>query len=166
MSDIAVAVGAYASYRPAAKDWDELDLDPAAATCLVDGAIIEWSGDRVGVVHCCLRHHGWGYGALASAVVGALWPPSLLAGAIAGGVGDRVLTFFTRWLPVDATVELGRVLREGRVAVVLVTANAEGPQVAGLLGRHSVEFFMVTLEGTSDDLFEAARDDASGAFET
>ncbi len=165
MPDIAVAIGAYASYASAAKDWDALDLDPAAATSLVDGALIEWREDRVTRVHCSLKRHGWGYGAVASAVVAALWPPALLTGAIAGGVGDRVLTYFARELPTETTAELARVLREGQISAVIVAATPEGTRVVRRFARHGLDFSIATLPGTSSDLLAAAQDDAIGAFE-
>jgi hypothetical protein len=165
MPDIAVAVGAYSSYRPAARDWDELDGDPVAATRLVDATIIEWQGDRVLTVHCSLRRHGWGYGAVASAVVAALWPPALLTGAIAGGVGDRVLAWFSSGLSAEANAQLGGVMRQGPVDVVVVSLDPEMMRIVRTLERHSLASTVVSLPGSPDALLAAARDDAVGAFE-
>jgi hypothetical protein len=53
-------------------------------------------------------HHGWGKGAVAGAVVGVLFPPSLIGGAIAGGLAGGGVARLTR------SLGRGRVKKPGR----------------------------------------------------
>ena len=166
MPDIAVGIAAYSSYPQAARAWDRLDLDPGAATSLIDAMTIEWADEHVSLVHCSLTRHGWGFGAVASAVVGALWPPALLTGALAGGVGDQVLTCVSGSISAYVSSELSRVLRLGRIAVVAVMATPEGTDAARVLEAHALELALSTLSCSSTELLTALRADvaAGGDF--
>ncbi len=161
MSDIAVGIAAYSSYTQAAQAWNRLDLDPGAATSLIDAMTIEWTDEQVSLVRCSLVRHGWGFGAIASAVVGALWPPALLTGAIAGGVGDQVLTCVSGSIPAHVSSELSRVLRLGRIAVVVVVTTPEGTHTAKALKSHALELALSTLACSSPGLLTALRADTA-----
>lgn len=160
MPDIAVGIAAYSSYPRAAQAWNRLDLDPGAATSLIDAMVIEWADEQVSLVRCTLVRHGWGFGAIASAVVGALWPPALLTGALAGGVGDQVLTCVSGSIPAQVSTELSRVLRLSRIAVVAVMATPEGTHTAKALETQALELALSTLACTSTELLTALRADA------
>jgi hypothetical protein len=158
--DITVGVAAYSSYTRAAQAWNRLDLDPGAATSLIDAMVIEWADEQVSLVRCSLVRHGWGFGAIASAIVGALWPPALLTGALAGGVGDQVLTCVSGSIPSHVSTELSRVLRLGRIAIVAVMATPEGTHTAKALETHALELALSTLACSSRELLTALRADA------
>ena len=161
MPDIAVGIAAYSSYTRAAQAWNGLDLDPGAATSLIDAMTIEWADEQVSLVRCSLVRHGWGFGAIASAVVGALWPPALLTGALAGGVGDQVLTCVSGSIPAHVSSELSRVLRLGRNAVVAVMATPEGTDTVRVLETHALDLAVSSLDCSSTELLTALRTDAS-----
>jgi hypothetical protein len=90
-----VTLAAYGSLEVATADWDDLEWCPVNQSNTIDAVLIEREGDRVATLHG-FSMRGWGYGWIASAVVGALWPPALLAGAVAGGVGANVITCVSR----------------------------------------------------------------------
>jgi hypothetical protein len=87
---------------------------------LLDVAIIERTLDEVTAFHCS-ANAAWGGGVLASAVCGALWPPCLVVGALAGSVGGRVMTAMRRGLTLRAIATLSGLLEFGTFFVVMVS---------------------------------------------
>jgi uncharacterized membrane protein len=80
--------------------------------------------DDAGRVHVnkdetAVRHGGWG-GAVAGAVVGVLFPPSLLAAAAAGAAVGGVGGHLRRGLSRSDVDELGDLIEQGQAALVIV----------------------------------------------
>lgn len=154
-----VIVAAYDSLEAGSSDWVELESGASAGTPLIDAVLIERSDHRVMVVHRWLRQ-GWGQGAVASAVVGRLSPSALLEGAIAGGVGARVLNFVSNGLSRDAVNELGCVLESGMFVTVAVLERGPGAAPASC-GSRAQSLASLPLRGTAVDLRRALRADES-----
>ena len=154
-----VIVAAYDSLEDGSDDWDELERGVPAGTTLIDAVLVERSDGRVAVVHRWPRR-GWGQGAVASAVVGRLSPSALLEGAIAGGVGRRVLNFVSNGLSRDAVNELGCVLESGAFVTVAVLERGTGAAPAGCAARAQSRASL-PLRGTAFDLRRALIEDES-----
>jgi uncharacterized membrane protein len=118
-----IFVGTYASEDLARWDYDAIkDLHAASAVGTYDAAVV--TKDATGKVHVnkdemATRHGAWG-GAAAGAVVGILFPPSIigtaLVGAAVGGVGGHLWRGMSR----ADVKEFGDIIDAGQAALVVV----------------------------------------------
>lgn len=138
MGGLSTTIAVYDEMDAAQKDWDALQA--AASTSdidLADAALVvrNSSGEVVSVQR--QEHHGWGKGAVAGAVVGLLFPPSIIAGAVVGGLGGGVVGRLSRCLGRGDIKDLGETMDRGEIAIVVVSAIESVQQVHLLLGRAS-----------------------------
>lgn len=118
-----VFAGAYASEADAQLDYEVIkELHAAGVIGGYDAAVIHKGDD--GKVHVnkdetATRKGAWG-GAVVGAVVGILFPPSIIAGAaigaLAGGVGGHIFKGMSR----SDMKDLGELLDEGQAGLVVV----------------------------------------------
>jgi len=118
-----IYIGTYPSEAAARDDYDVVkDLHAAGAIGTYDAAVV--TKDAAGQVHVnkdemATRHGAWG-GAAAGALVGILFPPSIigtaLVGAAVGGVGGHLWRGMSR----SDVKEFGEVIDEGQAALVIV----------------------------------------------
>ncbi|MGD0701697.1 MAG: DUF1269 domain-containing protein [Trebonia sp.] len=118
-----IFIGTYPSEDAARADYDIVkDLHAAGAVGTYDAAVV--TKDVAGKVHVnkdelATRHGAWG-GAAAGAVVGLLFPPSILAtaavGAAVGGIGGHLRRGMSR----SDVKEFGEIIDEGEAALVIV----------------------------------------------
>jgi len=118
-----ISIGTYPSEAAARADYDVVkDLHAAGAVGSYDASVI--TKDDMGKVHVnkdetSTRHGAWG-GAAVGGLVGLLFPPAILAGAVvgaaAGGVGGHLWKGMSR-----ADVKaFGELIDEGQAALVIV----------------------------------------------
>ena len=118
-----IYIGTYPDEAAARDDYGVVkDLHAAGAVGTYDAAVV--TKDDAGKVHVnkdemATRHGAWG-GAAAGAVVGILFPPSIigtaLVGAAAGGVGGHLWRGMSR----ADVKEFGDVIDDGQAALVIV----------------------------------------------
>jgi uncharacterized membrane protein len=118
-----VYVGTYPNEGSARADYEIVkDLHAVGAVGTYDASVV--TKDKNGKVHVnkdetSTRHGAWG-GAAVGAVVGILFPPSILGtalvGAAAGGVGGHLWKGMSR----SDVKELGELIDEGEAALVIV----------------------------------------------
>lgn len=118
-----IYIGTYASEAEARADYHVVkDLHAADVIGTYDAAVI--SKDDAGKVHVnkdemATRHGAWG-GAAAGALIGILFPPSLIvttaAGAAVGGVAGHLWRGMSR----ADVKELGEIIDDGQAALVIV----------------------------------------------
>jgi uncharacterized membrane protein len=118
-----VYIGTYPSESAARADYDTVkNLHSAGAVGTYDAAVV--TKDDAGKVHVhkdetATRHGAWG-GAAVGAVVGILFPPSILAsaavGAAVGGIGGHLWRGMSR----NDVKEFGDIIDEGQAALVIV----------------------------------------------
>jgi uncharacterized membrane protein len=96
-------------------------------------------------------HHGWGKGAVAGAVVGVLFPPSLIGGAIVVGLAGGGVARLTRSLGRGRVKTLGEPLDKGEIALVAVVDTASLDAFKTSLTR-AVEMHSEETGLTDDDL--------------
>ena len=154
MSGLCVTLAAYGSLEVATADWDDLEWCPVNQSNTIDAVLIEREGDRVATLHG-FSMRGWGYGWIASAVVGALWPPALLAGAVAGGVGANVITCVSRGFSQEDVSELSRVLGSGPFVAVVVTDISNNSVTLLPVGSRALRMARLPMGGTTWQLREA-----------
>lgn len=115
--------GTYATEADAQADYDvikELHADKAVGT--YDAAVI--TKDDKGKVHVnkdesATRHWGWG-GAGIGAVVGLVFPPSIIASALVGGAIGAVSGHISKGLSRSDVKELGELIDDGQAALLIV----------------------------------------------
>jgi uncharacterized membrane protein len=120
----------------AEQDWARLEASAKSGPVdLADAALVTHDAD--GKVNILERqaHHGWGKGAVLGAVVGILFPPSLIGGAVAGGLGGGLVARLHRSLNRGDVHELGEVMDSGQVSLVAVTDIGSVEALKAALGR-------------------------------
>ena len=118
-----IYIGTYPSEAAARQDYDVVkDLHALGAVGTYDAAVIR--KDESGKVHVnkdemATRHGGWG-GAAAGAVVGILFPPSIIATAIVGGAIGAVSGHLWRGMSRADVKELGDMLDANEAALLII----------------------------------------------
>ena len=140
MSDrpVFIYVATYASPHDAYLDYDALiELHAADLVGSYDVAIITKKDD--GKVHV-EKHEkptqkGAWTGVAVGAVVGILFPPSIIGSAIVGGAGGGLIAHFARGMSRGDMKELGELLDEGQAALVVVGESRVREQLDKALER-------------------------------
>jgi len=118
-----IYVGTYASEAAARDDYGVVkDLHASGAVGTYDAAVV--TKDDSGKVHVnkdemATRHGAWG-GAAVGAVVGILFPPSIIGSAIVGSAVGGVGGHLWRGMSRSDVKELGDVIDAGQAALIIV----------------------------------------------
>jgi uncharacterized membrane protein len=118
-----IFIGTYPSEGAARADYDIVkDLHKAGAVGTYDAAVV--TKDLGGNVHVnkdetATRHGAWG-GAAAGAVVGLLFPPSILATAAVGAAVGAIGGHLWRGMSRSDVKEFGDIIDDGEAALVIV----------------------------------------------
>jgi uncharacterized membrane protein len=118
-----IFIGTYPNEDAARADYDIVkDLHSAGAVGTYDAAVV--TKDVAGRVHVnkdetATRHGAWG-GAAAGAVVGLLFPPSILATAAVGAAVGAIGGHLWRGMSRSDVKEFGDIIDEGQAALVIV----------------------------------------------
>jgi len=158
-----IYIGTYPSEAAARDDYDVVkDLHAAGAVGTYDAAVVTKDGS--GKVHVnkdemATRHGAWG-GAAVGAVVGILFPPSLIAGAAigaaAGGVGGHVWRGMSR----SDVKELGDVIDDGQAALVIV-GESKVEQAVEKAGLKAEKHVAKELDVSPKDIDKAVQEAAA-----
>jgi uncharacterized membrane protein len=89
---------------------------------LADAALVQRDAEGEVVSVHRQEHHGCGKGPIAGAVVGVLFPPSIVAGAALVGLGGALVGRVSRCLDRHDIKELGETMDRGEIALVVVSA--------------------------------------------
>ena len=122
-------VASYRSLSSALEGWDAVtEANAAREVRLIDAALVEHDVDTIRRIH---RHQpGPAGGSVATALLGLLEPTAIITGAVAGGVGGRVLVALHAGFGRDDLGALGEALDAGPFALVGVFASDESPEWA------------------------------------
>ena len=152
-----IYIGTYPSEAAARDDYGVVkDLHAAGAVGTYDAAVV--TKDDSGKVHVnkdemATRHGAWG-GAAVGAVVGILFPPSIigtaLVGAAAGGVGGHLWRGMSR----SDVKELGDVIDVGQAALVIV-GESKVEQAVEKAGLKAEKHVAKELDVSPKDIDEA-----------
>jgi uncharacterized membrane protein len=153
--DTTVIVAAYRDLGTAESDWNDLEEVAKGGLYVADAALVTKDAEGNPKILERQSHHGWGKGAVVGAVVGILFPPSLIGGAIAGGLAGAGVGRLSRSLGRGRVKDLGEVLDKGEVALIAVVDTASlmvfERSLARALDVHSADTGL-----DDDDLKEAA----------
>ncbi len=120
---IFIYVGTYPSEAAARADYQVVkDLHAAGAVGTYDASVV--TKDDAGKVHVnkdemATRHGAWG-GAAVGALVGILFPPSIIAGAAVGAAVGGVGGHLWRGMSRSDVKEFGDIIDDGQAALVIV----------------------------------------------
>jgi uncharacterized membrane protein len=118
-----IYLGTYPDEASARADYDVVkDLHAVGAVGTYDAAVVR--KDENGKVHVnkdemATRHGGWG-GAAAGAVIGILFPPSIIGTAIVGGAIGGISGHLWRGMSRADVKELGDIIDDGQAALLIV----------------------------------------------
>ena len=102
-------------------DWAALEAAAKAGEVnIADAALVENRNGEALVLHR-QSHHGWGDGAIVGAVVGILFPPTIVGAAVVGAGGGALVTRVRRALDRGKVKDLGETLRGGARAIIVVS---------------------------------------------
>jgi len=158
-----IFIGTYMDEASAQADYDTIkDLHSAGAVGTYDASVV--TKDLNGKVHVnkdemATRHGGWG-GAAVGAVVGILFPPSILGAAVVGGAVGGVSGHLWRGMSRSDVKELGDVIDDGQAALLVVGESTveAALQKAGLKAEKQVA---KELDVRPKDIDKAVKEAAS-----
>jgi uncharacterized membrane protein len=158
-----IYIGTYASEVDARADYDIVkDLHSLGAVGTYDAAVI--TKDDKGKIHVnkdetTTRHGAWG-GAAAGALIGILFPPSIIGTALVGAAVGGVSGHLWKGMSRTDVKEFGEAIDSGEAALVIVgeTALEAAIEKAQLKAQRKVEKELsVDKKGVDDAVQEAAK---------
>ena len=134
MENLSTTIATYGDQAAAEKDWAAVESAASAGSIdLADAALVSRDADGTLTTLHRQSHHGWGKGAVAGAVVGLLFPPAIIGGAVAGAAGGGVIARLNRSLDRGDIKDLGEVMDSGEIALVVLTHEESVKTLTGLL---------------------------------
>lgn len=134
-NNLSTTVAVYTDQRLAEQDWDAIEraAKSEGGIDLADAAMVRRNLDGSITQLRQQSHHGWGKGAIAGAIVGIIFPPSLIGSAIVGAAGGGIVAKLTRKISRSDVKDLGEVMDEGDVDLVVITDTDSVKQLVDLL---------------------------------
>ena len=157
-----IYIGTYPSEAAARDDYDVVkDLHASGAVGTYDAAVV--TKDDAGKVHVnkdemATRHGAWG-GAAVGAVVGILFPPSLIVGAAVGAAVGGVGAHVWRGMSRSDVKELGDVIDNGQAALVIV-GESKVEQAVEKAGLKAEKHVAKELDVSPKDIDKAVQEAA------
>ncbi len=158
-----VYVGTYPSEVAARADYDIVkDLHAEKAVGTYDASVV--TKDPDGKVHVdkdetSTRHGAWG-GAAVGAVVGILFPPSIIVGAAVGAAVGGVSGHLWRGMSRADVKELGEIIDDGQAALVIV-GESKIAQAVDKAALKASKHVAKEINAESRDIDKAVREAAS-----
>ncbi len=158
-----IYIGTYASEVDARADYDIVkDLHSQGAVGTYDAAVI--TKDDKGKIHVnkdetATRHGAWG-GAAAGALIGILFPPSIIGSALVGAAIGGVSGHLWKGMSRTDVKEFGEAIDAGEAALVIVgeTAIEAAIEKAQLKAQRKVQKELgVDTKGVDEAVREAAK---------
>jgi uncharacterized membrane protein len=151
-------IAAYSDVATAEADWSALGAAAEAGRIeIADGALLENKGGEAVILQRKSRH-GWGKGAIAGAVVGVLFPPSVIGAAAVGAGGGALISRLSRSLDRSQVEDLGATLDSGAIAILVVfpidSTNVVSQTLTGATTTTTVP------GATVEEIQEAMKDDS------
>ena len=158
-----IYIGTYPSEAAARADYNVVkDLHAVGAVGTYDAAVV--TKDDNGKVHenkdeMATRHGAWG-GAAVGALVGILFPPSIIVGAAVGAAVGGVSGHLWRGMSRADVKELGEIIDDGQAALVIV-GQSEVEQAIDKAALKADKHVAKEINAESKDIDKAVREAAS-----
>jgi len=157
-----IYIGTYPDEAQARADYQIVkDLHSAGAVGTYDAAVVTKDNGHVHVNkdEMATRHGAWG-GAAAGAVVGVLFPPSVIGTALVGAAIGGVSGHLWRGMSRSDVKELGEIIDDGQAALVVIGENTL-EQALDKAALRAEKHVAKSLDVSPKDVDEAVRQ-ASG----
>jgi uncharacterized membrane protein len=138
-------------------DWAALEAGAEAGEFkIADAALVENRNGEALILHR-QSHHGWGQGAVVGAVVGILFPPTIVGAAAVGAGGGALVARLRRALDKGKVEDLGETLKGGARAIIVVSpyqsSNAvcnklKGSNTTAIVPSTTVEEVQAAIRGS------------------
>ena len=150
-----IYIGTYPSEEAARADYDVVkDLHAAGAVGTYDAGKVHVNKDEMAT-----RHGAWG-GAAVGAVVGILFPPSIIAGAAIGAAAGGVGGHLWRGMSRADVKEFGDIIDAGQAALVIV-GESKIEQAVDKAALKAEKHVAKELDVSPRDVDKAVREAAS-----
>jgi uncharacterized membrane protein len=160
--NLSTTVAVYYDQRLAERDWDAMEkAAKSGGIDLADAAIVRRNLDGSITTLRQQSHHGWGKGAIAGAIVGIIFPPSLIGSAIVGAAGGGVIAKLTRKITRSDVKDLGEAMDEGDVDLVVITDTDSVKQLVDVL--EGATKTLTRDSATADEVREALNEAGSSS---
>jgi len=158
--NLSTTVAVYDDQGAAEKDWDAIEVSAKSGGIdLADAALIRRNLDGSVTTVRRQSHHGWGKGAIAGAMVGLVFPPSLIGSAVVGAAGGGVVARLSRKVDRGDIKDLGEVMDSGDVDMVIVTDENSVKTVVDLL--EGAKRTLTKASSTAEEVREAMNADGT-----
>jgi uncharacterized membrane protein len=146
-------VAAYGSEEDARADYQQLkDLHAAGLVGTYDAAIVTKSDGKVHVQkHEKPTQHGAWTGLGVGALVGILFPPTILASGVVGAAAGGLVGHFWHGMSRSDMREVGTLLDDGQAALVVIGVSKIEAEVAKATGR-AQQRITKRLDADAEDL--------------
>lgn len=162
MRDLSTTIAVYPDMATAERDWAAVETAAKAHSVdLADAALIEKPSSVETVTIHRQSHHGWGKGAVAGAVVGVLFPPSLLGAAVVGAGSGAVVARMNRSLDRGDLNDLSEVMDTGEIALVVLTHTEDVPALDQILTGATNKISKAS--STAEEVQQALDEDAKAS---
>jgi uncharacterized membrane protein len=162
MKNLSTTVATYKDLATAERDWAAVEkASKDGQVDLADAALVEREAD--GAVKTIKRqeYYGWGKGAITGALVGLIFPPSIIVSSVVGAAGGSLITRLSRSLSRTDIKDLGEVMDAGDIDMVVVTHEDSVKALVDLL--EGATKTLTKASSTAEDVREALNSDtASG----
>jgi uncharacterized membrane protein len=160
--NLSTTVAVYTDQRLAEQDWDSIEASAKSGGIdLADAALVRRNLDGTITTLRRQSHHGWGKGAIAGAMVGLIFPPSLIGSAVVGAAGGGIVGRLSRKVSRGDIKDLGDVMDEGDVDLVVVT-DSDSVKTLGDLLEGAVKT-LTKDSSTAEDVREALNTSGTSA---
>lgn len=161
MKNLTTTIAAYSDLAEAEQDWISLESAASAGSVdLADAALVEREPDgTIDVIHR-QSHHGWGKGAAVGAIVGVLFPPSIIAATAVGAGAGALVSRMNRSLDRGDIKALGEVMDSGEIALVALAHEESTAMLTDLLSHASKK--ESRSSSTAEEVQRAMAADATG----
>ncbi len=143
----------YDDVAAARADYEEVfELHAAGAIGTFDSAVIEREGGKVRVskTEKPTQHGAW-TGVAVGALVGILFPPAIIGGAIVGGTAGGVVGHLWKGMSRGDLKDLGEALDEGSAAVIVIGESRIEEQIEKATKR-AVKLVQKEIDAEAEDL--------------
>lgn len=146
-------VGAYGSEEDALADYEDLKAMHAAGLVgTYDAAVVTKADGKVHVhKHEKPTQHGAWTGLGVGALLGVLFPPTVLASGVVGATAGGLIGHFWRGMSRSDVREIGTLLDDGQAALIVIGTSKIEAQVAKALSR-AQQRIAKQLDAEADEL--------------
>jgi uncharacterized membrane protein len=159
MKHLSTTIAVYDDVAAAEGDWAEVEKYAGLGVLdLADAALVTRHDDAITPLKR-QSHRGWGKGAVAGAVVGILFPPAVLGSAVVGAAGGGIVATLNRSLDRHDLREMGEVMSQGTIAMVVLTSTDTAGALAGILKQATRS--LTKASATAEDVMASLETDTS-----